>query len=75
MRASVGKAIAFIRTITGNEKLRTECYNCRSKGELYEKLGFNDADFEEAVNMQLVKCQTEEEAEYVREIKLWFAML
>ena len=72
---SLGRAINFVKHASYDKELRMECYKYDSKDELYTKLGFNSTEFEDAINMRLVNCHSDEEAETVLEIKLWFAML
>ena len=36
---------------------------------------FNETEFEDAINMQLVKCQSYEDAERIHQIKFWFDVL
>ncbi len=72
---AIGKAIHFVRQIRDNDRLRRACYHCESKEVVMEQNGFNEVEFENAINMQLVKCQTYEEADVVQQIKMWFALL
>lgn len=72
---SVKKAIKFIRQIGYDDALRAKCYDCSNREELLNMLEFSEFEFEEAINSQLVKCQTEEEAENIRQLKLWFSII
>ena len=72
---ALGKAIKFIKQIGFDDELRKDCYKSKSKAELLEKFDFNEGEFEDAVNMQLVKCQTYEQAEHFQQLKMWFLLL
>ena len=74
---SLQNAIVFIRNVNTNKSLRKACYSCKTKEELFELLhnegiGFTQFEFEEAINVSLVKCQTYEEADEVKQAELWF---
>ena len=71
---ALGKSIQFIRQFILDQEFRHEC-NHNSKEELLKKLDFNETEFEDAINMQLVKCQSYEEAERIHQIKYWFELL
>ena len=72
---ALGKAVDFVKRVGFDEELRTECNKSASKVELLHKFDFNEVEFEDALNMQLVKCQTYEQAEVFQQIKLWFLLL
>ena len=72
---ALGKALEFVRKAGNDPELRDFCHSAASKEELLEALGFHEGEFEDAINMELVKCQTYEEAEVVQQIKLWFSLL
>ena len=72
---ALGKAIEFIRKIGHDQGLRMHCNSVYSKNELLAELGFNEDEFEEAITMQLVKCQSYEEAQHTKEIQFWFSLL
>jgi hypothetical protein len=72
---ALGKAITFVRQIGSDKVLRVSCNKSKSKAELLEKLGFDEVEFEDAINMQLVKCQTYEAAENIQQVKMWFSLL
>lgn len=72
---ALGKAMAFVKQVGDNNELRASCYKSESKAELLKVLGFDETEFEDAINMQLVKCQTYEEAEHIQQIKMWFLLL
>jgi hypothetical protein len=71
---ALGKSISFIRKFILDSEFRHEC-NKSSKEELLKNLDFNETEFEDAINMQLVKCQSYEEAERIHQIKFWFDVL
>jgi N-acetylglutamate synthase-like GNAT family acetyltransferase len=68
-------AIDFLKQIGYDSKLRTACYETKTKQELFRQMGFNEIEFDDAINMQLVKCQTYDEAEEFQQIKMWFLTL
>ncbi len=72
---ALGKAIKFVKQVRFDDKLRKSCYETKSKAELLKKLDFDENEFEDAINMQLVKCQTHEQAEHFQQIKIWFLIL
>ncbi len=71
---ALGKSIQFIRQFILDQEFRHEC-NKSSKEDLLKKLDFNEAEFEDAISMQLFICQTYEEAERIHQIKHWFEFL
>lgn len=71
---ALGKSLNFIRDFILDKELRREC-NKYSKDELFEKFDFTHVEFEDAINMQLVKCQTYEDAERIHQVKFWFDVL
>lgn len=71
---ALGKSIKFIQRFVSDKEFRNECNNI-SKLELLSRLDFSEAEFEDAINMQLVKCQTYEEADRIQQVRLWFAFL
>ncbi|MCG6185767.1 MULTISPECIES: hypothetical protein [Maribellus] len=72
---ALGKAIKFVKQIGVDNELRKSCYKYNSKEELLKKLDFNEGEFEDAINMELVKCQTYEQAERFQQLKMWFLIL
>jgi hypothetical protein len=72
---ALGKAIEFVKRVGVDDELRAECNKSASKDELLLKYGFSEVEFEDAFNMQLVKCQTYEEAEVFQQINIWFSLL
>lgn len=71
---ALSKALEFVHAASRSEKLRTACSNY-SKKKLLLLLNFNELEFEDALNMQLVQCQTYEEAEVFQQIRMWFLLL
>ena len=72
---ALSKAITFVRTIGSDSELRNKCNTFRSKQDMLNELGFDDIEFDDALNMQLVKCRTYEEAEEFQQLKMWFMLL
>ena len=76
---SVTHAMEFIELVKTSESFRQECYEYAHIEDLMEMLtqnskGFTPNDFENAINMNLVKCQTYEQAEVYKEIDNWFKL-
>ena len=72
---AIDRAITFVKRATTESAFRKECYNCQSRQELIERIGFDEIEFDDAINMQLVKCQTYEQAEVYQQIRMWFLSL
>ena len=72
---AIDKAIKFVKKATTECDFRKACYKAPSKENLMQEIGFTDIEFDDAVNMQLVKCQTYEQAEVYQQIRMWFASL
>jgi len=72
---ALGKAIKFIKQAGFDRQLRAKCYKSPSKQALLQQLGFDETEFDDAINMQLVKCQTYEQAEHYQQLRQWFTML
>ena len=72
---ALGKALEFVRRAGSERELRNLCNSAASKEELLDALGFHEGEFEDAINMELVKCQTFQEAEVIQQLKLWFLLL
>jgi len=72
---SLGKAISFVKQVIADNDFRINCNKCESKEELLKELDFHEGEFEDAINMQLFKCQSHEAAEQIQQIKMWFALL
>lgn len=71
---SLSKAITFVKAASTDEELRTACANF-SREKLLLKLNFNELEFEDAINMQLVKCTSYEQAEVYQQLRIWFLIL
>lgn len=76
---SIQNALVFFREIESNIDFRKKCYFCKSKKELFELLDKQDIDFtpeefEDAINSMLLKCQTYEQADHVRELHVWYLL-
>ncbi len=77
---SVNNAMEFIKLVKGNDSFRQKCYEFNNIEDLMEKLihdfkGFTPDDFKNAINMNLIKCQTWEQADVYKEIDDWFKLL
>lgn len=72
---SIGKALTFFKRIKTDSEFRKSCYKAESKQALLEAEGFTEYEFEDAVNMNLVKCQDYDEADQVKQLQQWFALL
>jgi hypothetical protein len=71
---ALGKSINFIKAFMYDKEFRKEC-NKIQKAELLNTFDFTEDEFEDAITMQLVKCQTYEDADLVQQVKFWFALL
>lgn len=71
---ALSKALEFIHAASISKELRASCSHF-SKENLLIKLNFSEHEFEDAINMQLVGCQTYEQAEVFQEIRIWFLLL
>jgi hypothetical protein len=71
---ALGKSISFIKTFMHDKEFRHEC-NKIQKEELLIKYDFTEGEFEDAITMQLFKCQTYEDADLVQQVKFWFTLL
>ncbi len=69
------KAIDFVKRVGFDKELKTACNKSVSRLDMLRMLDFNEVEFEDALNMQLFKCQTYEQAEFFQQIKLWFLLL
>ena len=67
-------AISFLHRFVNDGEFRHSC-NELTKNELLSIHRFNEHEFNDALNMRLVKCQTHEEAEEIQEVKLWFMIM
>ena len=72
---SLSKAITFLKQVVNDSDARKQCIHFDTKSELLSSFGFSELDFDDAINMQLVKCQSYEQAETYQQLRLWFTML
>ncbi|WP_297091633.1 hypothetical protein [uncultured Draconibacterium sp.] len=72
---AIDKAIKFVKRATTEREFRKACYKSPSKEHLMQEIGFSEPEFDDALNMQLVKCQTYEQAEVYQQIRMWFLSL
>lgn len=71
---ALGKSITFVKQFVRNPEFRAEC-NKLTKENLMTQLDFTEQEFDDAIHMQLVKCQSYDEADVIQQVKLWFAFL
>lgn len=76
---SIQNALVFLREIESNAELRRNCYSCKTRSELLEMLdkngrGFTFEECDDAINSLLLKCQTYEQADRVKELQVWFLL-
>ncbi len=72
---AIGKAMEFVKQASIDKELRSKCNKSESKAELMKSMDFTEIEFDDAINMRLVKCQTYEQAEIYQQLKLWFLQL
>ena len=72
---AIDKAITFVKRVTSESDFRKACYRAPSRESLLKEKGFTEVEFDDAINMQLVKCQTYEQAEVFQQIRMWFLSL
>lgn len=75
---SINNAQTFIRKVDTDTDFRRSCNKLGNKEAIHTMLkehsaDFSEADFEEAINMLLFKCQTYEQADTVKQIEWWYA--
>lgn len=71
---ALGKSISFVKKFLKDKEFRREC-NQLQKQDLMDSFGFDETEFDDAINMELVKCQTWEDADRIQQVKFWFALL
>jgi hypothetical protein len=76
---SIQNALTFLTSIDTDSSMRKSCYSCKSQTELLEKIEglgwtFTPHEFEDAINQLLLKCQTYEQADRVKELEGWFRL-
>ena len=77
---TIGDALAFIKRSLSDSELRKRLNGAESKAELQqilaeELISFDPNEFDEAYNHKLTECQEEEEADQLKELKLWWDLL
>ena len=74
---SIGNAKTFIKSAMGDKALR-DAINAASSNEELEsilkerKIPFSYAEFDEAYHNMLTECQFEEQADQLKEFKMWW---
>ncbi|MFQ3578853.1 MAG: hypothetical protein SNJ71_01770 [Bacteroidales bacterium] len=69
---AIANALTFVKRMVNDPEFRTECNTYKTKDDLLVWQKFTATEFEDAINMNLVKCQTYEEAEKYQQLKMWF---
>jgi hypothetical protein len=77
---TIGNALTFIKRSLNDSVLRERLNGASSKKELgrvlaEEFISFSAHDFDEAYNHKLTECQENDEAEQLKELKLWWDLL
>ncbi len=77
---TIGNALTFIKRGMTDEVLRKSLNMSEDMGGLEqilkrENLMFSFHEFDEAFNHRLVQCQEEQEADHLKEFKLWWILL
>lgn len=77
---TIGNALTFIKQGLHDGTLRRRLNSAPDMSQLHhvledEKLIFSPHDFSEAIHHRLFQCQEEEEAEQIKEFKMWWEML
>ena len=75
MIMAIGKALEFVKNARTDREIRKRCVGFATKAELLDFYRFDEIEFDDAINMQLVKCQTIDEAESYQHLRIWFSML
>lgn len=70
----------FIKRIVKDNDLRSQIYNCpdfpsRMKWIAEQGYSFTYGDFDDAINHLKVECPTEEQADLIGDISLWWQLL
>ena len=76
---SLNNALEFIELVRSSDSFRQKCYEFPNIEDLMAMLtenntGFTPDDFDNAINMSLIKCQTFDQAEVYKEINDWFKL-
>jgi hypothetical protein len=77
---TIGNALSFIKRSFNDADLRERLNGAVNKEELSrilaeEYITFSDHDFDNAFNHRLTECQEIDEAEQLKELKLWWDLL
>lgn len=77
---TICNALSFIKRCLNDADLRGRLNGAVSRDDLdlilaNEFLTFSASDFNEAYNHKLTECQEAEEAEQLKELKLWWELL
>jgi hypothetical protein len=77
---TIGNALAFIKRGLEDRKLRARLNSATGPQQIQdilieEKLSFSAHDFDEAYHHQLTLCQEEEQADQLKEFKMWWGLL
>lgn len=72
---SLNKALEFVEAAGSSEDVRNKCCLFENKQIMLRELDFNETEFDDAINMNLVKCQSYEQAEVFQQLKMWFSIL
>ena len=77
---TIGNALTFIKRSLNDSDLRTRLNGAVNKEELNrilaeEYISFSAHDLDNAYNHRLTECQETDEAEQLKELKLWWDLL
>lgn len=77
---TLGNALTFIERGLKDGQLRSRLNSASNASELQdileaEKLMFSAHDVDEAFRYRLTQCQEEEEADQIKEFKMWWCLL
>ena len=77
---TISNALAFIKRSLNDSALRDRLNGASDKEEFdrvlaEELLNFSAGEFDEAFNHKLTECQAVDEAEQLKELKLWWDLL
>lgn len=72
---ALAKAMKFVDEAIVNKELRDKCSEFETHKDLLNYLDFNSVEFDDAVNMALVKCNSANQAEYYYQLRMWFKLL
>ena len=77
---TIGNALRFIEQGLHDAALRRQLNTASDTAQREEILGeeklmFSAAEFEEAYTHRLTQCQAEEEADQIKEFRMWWSLL